>query len=183
MKNLILIFLFLLSLDLSGQRIKENYIDEFTGQSKVSTSWSNFIMGFSSSIYQRVIRIDNNTYLNLKVSLGLGKVFAVADGAKLLLKLQSDTVITLNNLEYTITSIGGGAYNILGSRAMGASLYFLLSDEFVNIFSNFLVKKMRLYTTDGYYEKEIVPSYADKLKTACNLIKSIPAPEKKNLDF
>ena len=183
MKTLATLMFLFISFVLFGQEIKENYIDEFTGQSKVSTSWKTLYMGFSSTTYQRLYKQDDQTYLNIKMSKGPQSVFAVAEDAMLLLKLLSDTILTLRNLEYTITSTGGGAYNILGSKAQGLSLYFPISKKYLEILSFMLVKKIRIYTTKGYFDQKINSTNAEKLKKACVLILNLPAPEKKSTDF
>lgn len=174
MKNLVFIFLFHFILSVSGQTIKENIVDEFTETSKISTSWETLNMSMKSNIYQRVRKLDNSLWLNLKISLGGGSVFAVNEGAELFLKLESDSVITLHNQDFTVTSKGGGAHNFMGSAAQGVSLYFKLSKNDLDLLSRIPIAKFRLYLTKSYIEEGIKSKLANKLKKACDLIKNLP---------
>ncbi|MCK9421137.1 MAG: hypothetical protein M0Q38_00910 [Bacteroidales bacterium] len=167
------------SLCVSGQKIKENVIDDFTGSARTSTGliWFSDVGRFN--VYCRFVRIDSVYMLNFKLSLN-GTVFSVDKDAALLLKLESDTIIKLRNREYTVTTRGGGANGLLGSASQGANLYFIIPGECLSPLVNIKVKKVRIYTTDGFIDQEIDYRHAETFIETLRLLIFTPPPEKKN---
>ena len=167
MKKLMLIFL-LCPLIASAQKIVEDKVDEFTKKHVKRSSWENF--GFSSGFsgYTRVEKIDGTIWLNLRFMTG--GVVAMKDGAKFMLMTKTDSVITLYNNTYEISCSGCGAIGLVGSAAQGLNVSFMLPEsKIVYLIQNGL-KKIRLYTTDGYVEREIKEKHVKSLLRQLELV-------------
>jgi len=158
MKHLFILFITLWGFagcsDIFGQKIKENSIDEFTGRSKTTTDviWFSTPNRFNS--YCRFVRFDSVCYANFRLSM-YGKVIAVENGAKLMLKLANDSIITLYNKEYAVAQKGHASFGFVGSGVEGVNLFFPIPPEYYSVLTTKTIIKIRLYTTDGYSDQEI----------------------------
>jgi len=100
------------------------------------------------------VRIDSVCYANLRLSIN-GKVIAVEDGGKLMLKLANDSIITLYNNEYSVSRKGNASFGFMGSGVEGVNLFFPIPTEYYPILTTRKIIKIRLYTTGGYADQEI----------------------------
>lgn len=77
-----------------AQKIVKDEIDEFTGNRITETNYISFSDGFTCALHK-----VNNTII-LKTTYNCGdKVYSMEKGADLMLKLENDSIITLNNEE------------------------------------------------------------------------------------
>ena len=156
MKKILFILMLLSSLLLHAQKIEKDIIDEFTKQRTIYTSWVKVDKG---SMKFRFISIDNSVCLEYRYQSN--HVIAIDKGAELLfLESYNNDVHKLTNIEYAIASIGGGATGFAGSNGLGIRTKYVGD---ISFFKNNL-KKMRIYTTDGYIDKEISADEAINLQ-------------------
>lgn len=139
---------------INSQKLVENKIDEFTKHAVKRTSWEILMEKFGTTIYIRFSKIDSIEVLDLKIMLG-GKVFAVSDGETLMLKLSNDSIMKLNTVSYEVACIGCGARGLPGSAAYGVHVKYIIDETNHELLKKYKIKKVRLYTTDGYHEEEV----------------------------
>ena len=138
-----------------AQKLKENKIDEFTNASVKRTSWETITYSGRFVAYARISKIDDTYYLNLRVMLPSSEVFSIDKGDELMIKTVTDSIVTLYNLEYGISCTGCGAKGLLGSGVQGMEVSYKIPSEIVSYLLNNKIKKLRIYTTDGYAEGDI----------------------------
>lgn len=153
-----------------SQELVENKIDDFTNKTVKKTSWERLFLSKKGNVYFRISNIDNSYYFDFKYMDG--SVFSVEKGAKLMFKLENDSIYSLENLEYGITGYGDGAIGLVGSQGMGIKLsYVSLDDPNFEILGNKKVKKLRFYTSKGYVEEDLKPEKAKLIPNAINLVR------------
>jgi hypothetical protein len=170
--KLILPILLLVCTTAFAQKLVTNKTDEFTGNSVKETSVENLAQPLKMSGYSYKFsfkKINENVYLGLRIMSLSNSVFAIKDGEVLMLKTE-DTVITLSNSKYEISSRGGAGGGLSSSNSQGVTLYFSLNKDAVDTLKSKSINKLRLYTTDGYSEQDIKPAADKKVKAALNLI-------------
>lgn len=161
MKTLSLIVLFFPTFCFA-QKLKVNKIDEFTNASVKRTSWETInYSGKSFMAYVRISKIDDILYLNLKIMLPSDEVFSIDKENELMIKTSTDSIITLYNLKYEISCTGCGANGLLGSALQGMEVSYKIPAEMVSYLLNNMIKKLRIYTTDGYVEDNINDKHAE----------------------
>lgn len=159
---------------MNAQTIKENQVDEFTKNKVIRTSWE-FISKSKVYAHVRASKINDEQTLDFRIMLpgGLGSgdhVFAIPQGDAIMIKLENDSIRTLKNTEHKISCSGCGAVNIVGSQAEGIEIFSLLNKADFEQLSKYKIKKIRLYTTDGYKETEIAEKFQDIVKKELALI-------------
>lgn len=146
MKKILLALLLLTTFPLFSQKIEKDVIDEFTKQRTTITSWVKVDKGYMSL---RFIAVDNTMCLEYRYQSN--GYIAIDKGAELLFIDSNGNVHKLTNGEYAIASIGGGATGFAGSKGLGIRANYFGD---VSFFAKNL-KKMRIYTTDGYMDRNI----------------------------
>jgi hypothetical protein len=150
--------------NIHSQTIKENQVDEFTKNKVIRTSWE-FISKSKIYAHVRASKINGDQTLDFRFMLpGGDHVFAIPTGDAIMFKLENDSIITLKNTEHKISCSGCGAVNIIGSQAEGVEIFSILSQADIEQLSKYKIKKIRLYTTDGYREAEIADKFQDIIK-------------------
>ena len=166
-KLLTIILLIGFSIQVKGQKLVENKVDEFTGNQIKRTSWVTTSIGYSRTNFG-ISKINNNFYLNLKMLKG--GVFSIAKGANIMFKLTNEEIITLSNNNYEITCTGCGAIGFVGSAAQGINTSYDITTEQLTKLKNIGIKKIRIYTSDGYLEDDLKSKHDRKIKKAISLI-------------
>jgi hypothetical protein len=164
-KNLLVVTLCFSTVFCFSQKLEENEVDEFTGNSIKRTSWE-LLSTFKP--YFRISKI-NNSY-TFQIKLMLGNVFSIDKGEFLMLKLDNDSIVKLPNLEYAITCTGCGAVGYLGSGAQGIHVKYILHEEAREKLKKHLVTKIRIYTSDGYVDYDTKKKNAQKIIKALEII-------------
>jgi hypothetical protein len=170
------LFLLLFSIPMSsicfGQKLKENKVDEFTGRVIKRTSLEYIvneqpIFGNPFILGVQVERIDD--LVVLKVELQLSSVFSIRKDQNLMLKLEEDKMVTLKNNEYVISDRYGDRQIAHINYVIG---YINEDSETLNLIKNYKAAKLRIYTSDGYIDKEIKEKNQDIIKKCVELVES-----------
>jgi len=157
MKYYITIAILFVSIICKAQKLAENKTDEFTKSVIKRTDWTSFTKKngsnrpFRSDF--RISKIDENIYFELKMMLN-DKVYSVKEGDEIMFLMEDESVISIKNISYTLTSHGEGATGYGGSANLGTHTKYLVSDENVKKLSEGKIKKIRVYTSLGYFEQE-----------------------------
>lgn len=172
MKRIILLIVLLsISTIVKSQSLVENKVDEFTEKAIKRTSWETMTMKFGFVTYFRVSSVNHYKYFDLKMMIGSdGKVFSISKDQELMLKLDNGEIVKLKNIESTVTCRGCGAKGLSGSSAHGIKVSYSINQDEFNLLKNNLIKKYRVYTNDGYYEKELKSKQSKKIIKALELI-------------
>lgn len=160
MKKILFILMLLSSVLLQAQKIEKDIIDEFTKQRTIYTSWVKVDKGYMNLRFKS---IGDDTYVEYRYQSNC--VIAIGKNAELLFIDNSSNVHKLVNSEYAIANIGGGSTGFAGSKGLGIRANYVGD---ISFFANNL-EKMRIYTTDGYLDRNISTKESDKLKKLYNL--------------
>jgi len=175
MKKLLVLSLVLWPSITFSQKIEENKIDEFTKSNVLRTSWEKLVYSMKGTIFFRVSKIDNNTYLGIKMMLpgrsGRGDIFSISKDAELMLHLKTDEVVRIKNTEYATSGIGEGAKGFAGSSAWGIHANYTLPEDDRSKLADRAIDKIRVYTNDGYVEFEISEKKSTLINPAMALVK------------
>jgi len=179
MKKIFFLIIILSSIKGYTQTLEENKTDEFTKAIVKRSSWEKLVFtkkmkdfhGFTC--YFRFSRIDTSYFMDIKIMLrGGNKVFSIDDKAKIMLKLSNDSIYTLYNLSYQISSLGKGAIGFAGSQGMGIQTsYISISDKKMAMLEEYYIKKIRIYTNDGYVESDVIDEYSSLVISAIKLLR------------
>lgn len=156
-RSILLILLCSIWVAAFSQKIVKNEKDEFTGNQVTETSYTAISEGFNCAL-----RIVNNTHTLLTVFNCDDNVYTMEEGAEFMLKLQNDSIITLQNpkdavAEYWSTTIGS-----LHLSHFNLNTKYILSDEQIIQLQTIPIKIVRFYTTDGYIERKVSEKNAKK---------------------
>lgn len=173
MKKISLILvLSLVSLCVFSQKLEENKVDEFTKHSVKRTSWEHLVQNMKMNANVRVSKIDaNSLFFEFKYFGSTVSIFSVKKGNNIMLKLDNDSIVTLQTIDDQISEKGAGAIGFGGSGAYGISLTCSVDKKSFEILSNHKVVKFRFYTNDGYIEEEVGPKKQDLISKEFQLVK------------
>jgi hypothetical protein len=169
-----MLFLFLLSIPVFsvcfGQKLKENKVDEFTGRIIKSTSLEYIVneqpmFGNPFIFGIQIERIDS--LIVLKAELQLRGVFSIRKDQDLMFKLEEGKMVTLKNNEYVISERYGDRQIAHINYVIG---YINEGSETLELMKNYKVAKLRIYTSDGYIDKEIKEKNQDIIKKCIEIV-------------
>ena len=152
-----------------GQTLETNEIDGFTNNSVKRTSWESINMTMKFTAFFRVSRINDNTYLDLKMMIGTG-VFSIGKGQEFMIKLSDGSIVKLANSEFTVTCRGCGAKGLSGSDAQGIQVFYPINTEQIEQLKNGTGTELRIYTKDGYVENDMKAKNYNKIVRALSLV-------------
>lgn len=176
MRFVFIIFLFAPLLS-PAQKIVENKIDDFTKSKVIRTNWETFLIAKQLSGYVRCSQIDERLFLEFKIMLGGGApVFSVKEGESLMLKLNTDSIVSLSIPKSEVSCKGCGAIGLIGSAAHGMHLEFFLTKTTIETLTQNSIVKLRFYTRDGYAESEIKEKNRDLIARLLKLITTSKIP-------
>lgn len=155
-----------------SQKLKENEIDEFTGKKKMVTSWENLCLNGKDYAFAKVQNYDGYILLHIKhmPSWGGTKPYSIDEGDKLMLMLDDGTVVTLYSPEMVFSAIGAGATGLTGSAVEGIYPTYPVNNEDVETLKSQPLKKVRMYTTNGYIEVELKGGKKEMIKNMLELV-------------
>jgi len=148
------IFFVLLPIAVRAQKIEENKIDEFTKHHILRTSWEFLSHAGGFYTHVRISNIEKTYYLDFKW-IHDGEVDAIPEGSKMMLKMDNDSIVTLTTLQSAVSCRGCGAVGFAGSTGYGYELTFVIDEKALDELDRSTIKKIRIYTPDGYVEHEI----------------------------
>lgn len=168
MKLFLIIASILICFESYGQKIVEQKIDDFTGDEIIVTSWEPLrkSMKMNASISLRVV--NGLAYIGLKTMFG--GVYSIGEGDELMFKLKNDKVISVKNMEYTLTCTGCGATGLMGSGAPGTKTYYPITKKQMDEILASPATKVRVYLSDGYEEDKLNSKNYGTLKELIELI-------------
>ena len=170
MKYFILILLFTTGVNYTfGQKLVKNEVDEFTGKIVKETSWETLNKKSELYSYVRFRKVDSTTYFVFKMMIG-NTVYSVDKGEVLYLKFTDNEIVKLSNSEYQLTTYGGGATGLAGSKMLGVELTCIINKETLLKLEEKTLVKVRVYTSDGYVEAEVKDKQAENFKELAKLI-------------
>lgn len=155
-----------------SQKITENKIDDFTHHKIIRTTWEPFIRANGLFAYTRVSKIDSSNYIDLRFMLS-GMPFSVAPGEVFYLKLANDSIIKLRAVEYKISCSGCGSTGIVGSGSQGMDISFYIPASNLALLSTNIVKKARIYTSDGYVEHEVKEKFSSSFNRQIHIVSGL----------
>lgn len=155
MKRLILLLALVLPLVAGAVKIVTDEIDEFTGKRTVITSWESL----------------NSTRIHIRFRLQAGKEFldfkfrsedaiVIKEKGLLLFKSTSDSIGKFLSNDIYHGGIGDGAVGLNGSGVWGISASYTGNLEW---FATNVTRLLRVYATDGYYDRTISEGDGKKL--------------------
>jgi hypothetical protein len=171
MKHLMFAIICFTSAYAHAQTIRENKIDEFTKNSVKRTSWEPISKIGKIYGHVRGSKINDQFYLDLKCILDGGNVVGIKEGPVVMLKMNTDSVITLINQKHIVSCKGCGSINIIGSDGYGVELNLPLTNDQVEYLTKNTATKIRIYTTDGYIESDIKEKFQDNIKNVLQMVK------------
>jgi len=165
MKKLLLLLIIIPTLAFS--QYERNEIDEMTGDKVLITEPAYLFNKAYFSYWERLqikLICINDTY-----SIGLlanyqNKRFLVGSDSEHYIKLEDGTIIKLVSDNLTIANEGGGVIVPANSSLIGATIYSVIKKEEIEAMSKSNVAKVRITTTDGFFELVPPKNYALKFK-------------------
>lgn len=171
MKYYIFAFFTFVTMFCAGQVLEEK-VDEFTKVKVVNTSWTELIGGGPMSSLCtnfRLLSVDSGVFfLELKMMLG-GKVFAIAKGNPIMFLFEDGSTVSFENLNYEVACKGCGAVGFSGSEAYGTSTNYRVNLVAIETLSKKKPTKVRVYTSEGYVEREVKAKNAEKINKSFTL--------------
>ena len=149
-----------------SQKIVKNEKDEFTGSHVTETSYTAISDGFNCAL-----RTINDTRTLLAVFNCGDDVYSMEEGAEFMLKLQNDSIITLQNLKDAVAEYWSSTIGSLHLSHFNLKTKYILSDEQIQQLQTTPITVVRFYTTDGYIERKVSAKNAKKLLKLFNLLK------------
>lgn len=153
-----------------SQTLVIDKVDEFTEDVIKQTSWEPLVLSWDFNAYFSVSKINGREYLKLRIMQQGGKVFAIDEKDRLMIKMTDGKVVTLYNNKYQITCKGYGAIGFVGSEAHGIEVNYPLDNDQIITLMNGEIEKIRIYTTDTYLEKPTKSKHTNKFALAFNLL-------------
>lgn len=167
----IAILLLMLPLCCFSQKIVRDEVDEFTKTKIKETSWEPGVRDMKIYTFFRVRVLDNDIILGLKfMQTNRDKILSIYQDDPLMLLLKNDTVVTLKCLKSVVSCKGCGAKGFSGSSAYGINASYYVDLESLELLKQFPIKKMRIYTTDGYIPVEFNDENGTVVKELLRLV-------------
>jgi len=168
---LVLIFLITPITAVFSQKLAENYIDDFTGDKILRTSWEKLIYNNKTVTYFRLVKINDFRFVQLKIMYGNfnRRVFSINKQQESMIKFTNGEIAKLFCTDYTITCTGCGAIGINGSGAQGIKVSYILNNIEYEKFTD-RIEKIRIYTSIGLIDNEIKPKHSKLFINALKLI-------------
>jgi hypothetical protein len=152
------IIILLSNLVSKGQKIEKNIKDDMTGDRIIQTDYSYFKKGFNDWSFYRFNSFNKRIYFDIKISLG-SSVFSIREGMELILKFENDSIIKLTSPLNEISRRGQASIGLMGSELPGVNIGYPINQEILYKFQNWRIKKVRVYTSEGFKEWEVNDDY------------------------
>jgi hypothetical protein len=162
-----ILLLLLLPTCLFAQRIEKDFKDEFTGAKiqKTSQEWLSY-GGENASMWFFMRKVDDRIYLYFDLMPTFSSVYSISKDDQLMFKMVDGTIVTLNNLEYTISCAGCGGDGRTGARVQSTRTEYYLSPEKIDALLQQGIEKVRMYTSKGYVDQAVNPKRQGYIRQA-----------------
>lgn len=170
-KQILIVGLLLLTLNLFSQKLKSPLVDKISGDTTWITSSEKLFAKASFSgtvgeqLYVSVGKTKDIYLLFFSVQTGKSSVFSVEEGQKVYIKLKNDTVVTLVNIQNTVSKSNAISY---GSNS---NSYYQITNHDIEKFSSSNVQFIRIEHSDGIFEYDIKEKFSEAIKSLVLLIK------------
>lgn len=155
----------------NAQILERNEVDEFTGNMVQKTSCETLVQNFKMVAFVSVMSVNDSTaFLELKLTIGPGRVHAIDRGGIFFIKLSDNSIIELQNSEYSLSCTGCGSKGLMGSGSQGTRTTYILNKSNINKLRKANATKIRVYTTNGYIESDVNNNKSDVIKRLLNLL-------------
>lgn len=141
----------------NAMKIVTDEKDEFTGNRTVITSWEH--MGKNQCIHVRFRQQNNATFLDFKLVYD-GSI-VISQGDKLMCKSTEGDIASLMSTKTAMGGRGDGAVGTAMSMMWGISTSYVGD---VSWFGDNAIRLTRIYTTDGYIDREISENDGRKIR-------------------
>lgn len=164
MKGILTTLLLVCAFGLRGQPCEydRKEIDEFTGSDVTITKFTELYSDDFKLIKVQLMRVDS--FYSIVIGMNIGKIYAIDEGAQLMFIMEDSSVFATPSLKHTVAT---GRESIIGTIWYGTTAFYLDSER-LKMIATYGIKKLRIYTTDGYLEVTISPE-------AQNIIKDLAA--------
>jgi len=167
MKKLLLFALFLSGMNACFSQSLTGEIPTDPNKNKEKkTVWETFSKSKQIVAYTRASKLNDIVYLDVRLILQGGKVFAVNSGANLIFKMENDSLLTLNIPKYDVSCMGCGAIGAEGSETYGIELNITVGIDKVDALSKHKIKKIKVNTSDWAVESDVKEKFQETIKNA-----------------
>lgn len=142
------------------QKLAENKIDEFTKQVIKRTSYEVAVQKSNFSFFVRISKVDSLESVDIKMISGDQKIYSISSGMEIMLMLENGEIIALKGLRSVVSCKGCGARGSSGRSTFGIENSYGLDVQSRNKLLFAKVKKLRIYTADGFVESELNDKYS-----------------------
>jgi len=157
-----------LSFSVNAQKIKTDKVDDFSGKRIIETDWMLVYAKLFNSFYFSFKSVEQIKCLKIEW-VHPEDIRAVNDGENIvIIKLTNGEVVNFANSSFQVSSKGGGAHGFGSSAANGLTLTLMSFD--IDKLGMFLIEKVRIVTTKGYFDFEIKEKNAKKIQQAYLLL-------------
>lgn len=132
----------------SAMKIETDETDEFTGKRTLITSWESIC---KKKIHLRFRYQNGFEFLDFKMFVDDAVV--INEGDKIMFKSTTDNIGSFSSVRIYTGTKGGGSVGLMGSGAWGISATYKNGD--FSYFDDNVTRLIRIYTTDGYYDKKV----------------------------
>lgn len=164
MKKLILLLAFILPILANAMKIETDEIDEFTGERTVITSWESLN---AQNIHVRFKSRNGKTYLDWKMFFD--GAIVISKGDEIMFKATDGDISKFESTTTVSGEKGAAATGFIGSGGWGIFAHYAGPLDW---FASHTAKLIRIYTTDGYIDKEVKEKEGRKISALYNLFAS-----------
>lgn len=160
--------LVLLAINGYCQQIDEIIVDDFSGDTTITTTWEPLTAPLVPDSFVRIRKLNQGYYLDFKIIQR--SVFTVYQNQKFTLLTADQEAIEFNIAETKISCIGCGAKGLKGFKQLGMELSFLISDETLSLLQSKNITKFRLETKEGKVDKEVPKKFQSVIPSSIELV-------------
>jgi hypothetical protein len=166
MKNIFILFVFLPVFCFSQNcKYSRNEVDEFTGKSIQTTKQVIVYTGLFGGLGYKFTKINNSRYLEMGYSAL--SIITIEKGDALMFILGNGEKIELSAIESKVAT----PYTSQSSTIWGIEMDYFISENDLLKMINSPISKLRIYTKQGYVDKEVRENKAFKIQEAAKCIK------------
>lgn len=133
--------------------------DEFTGSDVAITKYVELYSDLNTLIKVQLMRVDS--LYSIVIGMNIGKIYSIDQGALLMFIMENDSVFAAPSIKFVTAT---AKESIIGTIWYGATA-FALNMNGLNALATLGVKKIRIYTTNGYIQHDISEGNKNAIKS------------------